>query len=155
MVVCNLYTYLTMIFYNICACERMDDAPDLEPVFRGAIIWYYIFLRDFSYIYMNICTIIIYTHVRPGDIIIIILWYYRVRTELLRPGVTEEATTYVIILLRLCIYDGDDYDDVIIYTLATIINSTSQEVRTSRLNVTPKWWNTSFSFRLSTPLVCR
>jgi len=29
---------------------QRNDAPDLEPVFRGAIILlYYIFLRDFGY----------------------------------------------------------------------------------------------------------
>lgn len=51
---------------------RRNDAPDLEPVFRGAIMRYYIFLRDFSYI-IHIIIITIYAHVRPGDTIIIIL----------------------------------------------------------------------------------
>lgn len=39
---------------------RRNDAPDLEPVFRGAIILlYYIFLRDFGYIYL----IILYAYI--------------------------------------------------------------------------------------------
>jgi len=78
---------------------RRNDAPDLEPVFRGAIArYYYIFLRDFSYI-IHTCYYYYYYHLRARSarghnyIIMILSCAY---TGLLRPGVTEEATTRML-----------------------------------------------------------
>jgi len=127
--------HLYVRFSNICAWENgRNDAPDLEPVFRGVGYNNIILFSPISATYTHY-NITIYAHVRPRDIIIIILWYYRVY-ELLRPGVTEEA-------INVCVYDKDNNHTtmmILLYScriLAMVIDSTICDC-TARLNATTK-----------------